>query len=187
MIDIRRYEGAQILDLTAAVADAYADVFDRPAEVRSRFVERLQRDAHRPGFRAITAAATDSPQPIAAFASGWITQAPFRSDRAYGDVAAQLGPTDVAALLVGALEVDELAVRAERRGTGLGRRLLDALVADAPQGRAWLLTAADNHPAIAFYRRVGWQQYPVRPGGSDPVTVFYRPAAPRRDAGSDQR
>jgi ribosomal protein S18 acetylase RimI-like enzyme len=182
-----RYDGPAILDLAEVLGDVYADVFSRPAEIRTRFVERLQQDAHRPGFRAITVAAGDSPQRIEAFASGWITQAPFRSDRAYGAVAAQLGTADVTALLIGALEVDELAVRAERRGTGLGRRLLDELVTDAPRGRAWLLTAADNHPAIAFYRRVGWQQYPVTPGGGDPVTVFYRLAAPRRDDEPDQR
>lgn len=92
------------------------------------------------------------------FVTGWITQAPFRTDRAYGKVTTRLGAARVKDPLVGAFEVDELGVRSHARGTGLGRRLLTALVDTAPGGRAWLLAWSKAHETLAFYRRIGWRE-----------------------------
>lgn len=61
--------------------------------------------------------------------------------------------------------IEDVVVREDFRARGLGRTLLDAVLAWArTQGavRAQLLADLDNAPALAFYERVGWQ--PTRLG-----------------------
>lgn len=61
--------------------------------------------------------------------------------------------------------IEDVVVREDWRGQGLGRALLDAVVAWArSQGavRAQLLADLDNAPALAFYDRLDWQ--PTRLG-----------------------
>ncbi|MBG0851588.1 GNAT family N-acetyltransferase [Streptomyces spinoverrucosus] len=50
----------------------------------------------------------------------------------------------------------ELAVRADARGAGLAGKLLEAVTADAPEGRSWLLTSVQSPRAMSFYRHQGW-------------------------------
>lgn len=61
--------------------------------------------------------------------------------------------------------VEDVVVREDWRAHGIGRALLDAVVAWADSRgavRAQLLADLDNAPALAFYARVGWQ--PTRLG-----------------------
>jgi len=102
------------------------------------------------------AALLDSP-------TGHIAIARDRSLRAVGMATAQL----VISTAEGAPSawVEDVVVRKDWRGQGLGRALLDAVLAWArTQGavRAQLLADLDNAPALAFYDRVGWQ--PTRLG-----------------------
>ncbi|MCB5179642.1 GNAT family N-acetyltransferase [Streptomyces sp. SMC 277] len=120
------------------------------------------------------------PTGIDGFATAWLTPDPFPEDRAYPHVAVQLGPARVRQLLVGALEVDELAVRAHARGLGTGRALLAELTADAPDGRAWLLTARKATDTVATYRRLGWHEVTPLPGTANGVLVFLAPGHPDR-------
>ena len=56
--------------------------------------------------------------------------------------------------------IEDVVVAQDYRGLGLGRALLSALLHWAKtQGasRAQLLVDNDNHPAWAFYERLGWQ------------------------------
>lgn len=80
--------------------------------------------------------------------------------------------------LCGAREIDELAVRPDARGTGLAAGLLEAVTADAPDGRSWLLTSVQSGRAMSFYRRQGWTQatHPA-PGGKG--IGLPRPRPPR--------
>jgi GNAT superfamily N-acetyltransferase len=87
-----------------------------------------------------------------------------------------LGAERVEELLVGAFEIDELGVRADARGTGLGRRLLSVLTSAAPGGRAWLLTWDQAHETVAFYRRTGWREPEPLPGAESDVVVFLSPS-----------
>ncbi|MCB5167231.1 GNAT family N-acetyltransferase [Streptomyces bambusae] len=172
--------GKAVLDLEEELVDAYADVFSAPPwnedeETIRQFSARLQTDVRRPGFRTALA---QSPAGIDGFATGWITAARFPADRAYGHVAAQLGPERVADYLVGALEIDELAVRAYARGHGTGRALLAELTADAPGSRAWLLTARKATDTVATYRRLGWHELDPLPGTGNGVVVFLAPGHP---------
>ncbi|MFF4328644.1 N-acetyltransferase [Streptomyces sp. NPDC048387] len=174
--------GRAVLDLADELVDAYADVFSAPpwnedAETIRQFAARLQANVRRPGFRT---AFTQSTAGIDGFATAWLTPAPFPRGRGYPQVAAQLGPARVRDLLVGALEVDELAVRAYARGTGTGRALLTEITADAPQQRAWLLTSRLAEDTVATYHRLGWHEVPPLPGTATNVVVFLAPDHPGR-------
>ncbi|GAA3091583.1 GNAT family N-acetyltransferase [Streptomyces rectiviolaceus] len=176
--------GSDILAIADRLTDAYVEVFTAPpwdhrdpAATRQAFRERLEADAHRPGFRAVLSLAADGE--VDGFVTGWITQAPFRADRAYGKVTQRLGADRVDELLVGAFEIDELGVHARVRGTGLGRQLLSALTVTAPGGRAWLLTWDQAHETLAFYRRMGWHEPEPLPGcRATDIVVFLSPSTP---------
>ncbi|QSB13851.1 GNAT family N-acetyltransferase [Natronosporangium hydrolyticum] len=183
MRQVNRHEGLAVLPLADELHDVYADTFSGPPWNKrqagiDQFRQRLDTDAGRPGFRSVV---TTSPAGIDGFATGWITGQPFRSDRAYGLVAEQLGPERVERMLIGALEVDELAVRPRARRDGLGRQLLGELISDAPSGRAWLLTSRQITDTVAFYRRVGWYEVPPLLGQENDIVVFLSPAHPARD------
>ncbi|MEJ3750709.1 GNAT family N-acetyltransferase [Actinomycetes bacterium KLBMP 9797] len=179
-----RSYSSDVLTVADQLTDAYVEVFTAPpwhhrdpAETRAAFRARLETDAHRPGFRAILAVGDGGE--VAGFVTGWTTEAPFRTDRAYGKVRDLLGADRVDRLLVGAFEIDELGVRPQARGTGLGRRLLSTLTDAAPDGRAWLLTWDQAHDTLAFYRRLGWREPAPVPGHGTDLVVFLSPAAGR--------
>ncbi|EYT81604.1 acetyltransferase [Streptomyces sp. Tu 6176] len=179
---IRLFGDTGLLRQAPALRSVYVDAFCAPPweEDESRadeFVTRLAADARRPGFTAATASCDGQ---VVGFATAWITPAPFPTDRCHPQAGAGLGPQRTADWLCGALEVDELAVRAAARGTGLAARLLAAVTADAPGGRAWLLTSVRSTRALSFYRRQGWTQatHPA-PGGRGSV-VLLGPRHPAR-------
>lgn len=176
-----RHYGPDILTVADELTEAYVDVFTAPPwehrdreETRTAFRERLEADARRPGFRALLALSDDGR--VDGFVTGWTTLAPFRTDRAYGKVIARLGAERVNQLLVGTFEIDELGVRSPARGTGLGQRLLSALTATAPGGRAWLLAWNQAHDTLRFYRRMGWREPEPRPGDETDIVVFLSPS-----------
>lgn len=56
--------------------------------------------------------------------------------------------------------VEDMVVREDCRGAGLGRALLERLLAWAEARgatRAQLLVDLDNEPALGYYRHLGWQ------------------------------
>ncbi|MGW1342478.1 GNAT family N-acetyltransferase [Kribbella sp. NPDC002412] len=170
--------GVDVLEIADELTEAYVEVFTAPpwtfrvpAETRVAFRSRLEGDARRDGFRALVERSPGGS--IAGFVTGWTTPSPFRTDRAYGKVLERLGAEQVEDLLVGGFEIDELGVLKSARGTGLGRRLLEAAVVEQP--RAWLLTWDQAHDTIAFYRRVGWVEPPVR-GPETDIVVFVAPS-----------
>ena len=74
----------------------------------------------------------------------------------HDQVAAALTPEQRREWLAGAFEVCELHVRPAHQGTGLGRSLLDALLA-GPVARTAVLTTPDTDTrARRFYREGGW-------------------------------
>ncbi|MBF9132668.1 GNAT family N-acetyltransferase [Plantactinospora sp. S1510] len=175
-----RYVGSEILAIADELTETYVDIFTAPPwdhrdpdPTRVAFRDRLAGDAHRPGFRAIVSRSDNGA--VDGFVSGWTTPDPFRTDRAYGKVIERLGADRVRKLLVGAFEIDELGVRPGARGTGLGRRLLEALTGSAPGGRAWLLTWNQAHDTLAFYRRLGWHEPAPLAGHETDIVVFLSP------------
>lgn len=180
-----RYDGTAILDIADEISGTYAEIFSQPPwnkahdsdpdVVMRGFRTRLDKDMERPGFRVVVARSQGG---IDGFASGWVTPSPYPANRAYGKVSDSIGAEAVSELLVGAIEVDELAVRARARGKGLARRLLGELTADAPEGRAWLLTWTGAPEAVEFYERVGWYRVPVVPGRENDIVTFLAPTHP---------
>jgi len=81
-------------------------------------------------------------------------------------------------------DVQTVAVRRSRHGSGVGSLLLDALLAEAERrgcGRLFLEVRADNAVAIALYRGRGFDRVAVRRGyyadGSDALVMRRVPAA----------
>jgi GNAT superfamily N-acetyltransferase len=81
----------------------------------------------------------------------------------------------------GRAEVQRLAVRADRRGGGYGKALLEAVAGRAREAGIrllWLTTHADTR-SDAFYERVGWTRlgaipaYSQRPDGTLAASAFF--------------
>ncbi|MCA1720756.1 MAG: GNAT family N-acetyltransferase [Actinobacteria bacterium] len=74
----------------------------------------------------------------------------------HDQVHAALSRADRTRWLAGAFEVCELHVRPELHGQGLGRSLLDALLARTAAPTAVLTTPDSETRARGFYRAAGW-------------------------------
>jgi len=148
-------EPAPFLAALDDLADVYRAAFAGPPwdesddQVRT-FTEGLPDWAARDGFTA--AWARDAS--LAGFAFRVRTPAPLPFFGFYGVLRDRFGAA--AAELAGLVEVVELAVRPDARGGGLGRALLEAVVAGEP---AWLVTRTAATATMAFYARLGWQVY----------------------------
>jgi ribosomal protein S18 acetylase RimI-like enzyme len=98
----------------------------------------------------------EDPAGLEAFAAEQDTIVARRGLRAF--VVRRAGvPVGFASLAVheGAMEIDQLYVRAEQRGTGMGRALLETALAAGGQARAWIV-ADDEGRARALYERTGF-------------------------------
>ncbi|NNN34794.1 GNAT family N-acetyltransferase, partial [Streptomyces sp. S3(2020)] len=176
-MDIRILRGDALLAHTAALHSVYVDAFCAPPwnEDEERAVEfagRLPGNVRRPGF---TAALAFTGEDLVGFATAWTTLAPFPTDRCYPQAAAGLGPDLTVEWLCGAREIDELAVAPAARGTGLAGELLEAVTADAPDGRSWLLTSVRSGRAMSFYRRQDWTQATHPSPDGKGIVVFLGP------------
>ncbi|MBM7170044.1 GNAT family N-acetyltransferase [Streptomyces sp. G44] len=179
---VRVLHGDGVLPHADALRSVYADAFCAPPwneteESAAEFAERLRHDARRPGFSTALAQAG---REVLGFACGWTTPRPFPVDRCYPQAAAGLGARRTEDWLCGAFEVDELAVRPGAHGHGLAARLLDAVTADAPEGRSWLLTSVQSPRAMAFYERRDWTQATHPSPDGKGIVVFLGPRHPAR-------
>ncbi|CAL9336571.1 hypothetical protein SUDANB176_00177 [Streptomyces sp. enrichment culture] len=179
---VRVLRGEDVLTHADALRSVYVDAFCAPPwnedeEKAAEFAARLHRDARRPGF---TAAVAFAGRDVLGFAGGWTTLPPFPTDRCYPQAAAGLGARRTVDWLGGAFEVNELAVRPGAHGSGLAGELLEAVTADAPEGRAWLLTSVQTPRAVAFYHRQGWIQATHPSPDGKGIVVFLGPRHPAR-------
>jgi GNAT superfamily N-acetyltransferase len=86
-----------------------------------------------------------------------------------------------------------MIVRRDRRGTGLGRLLLEHLESWARDQGHEQLWVATGRPAVRFYQRCGWQVREIVRRDFEPATVLDKPLdtifaelQPGSDAGPDQ-
>ncbi|MEW9552470.1 GNAT family N-acetyltransferase [Nonomuraea sp. NPDC050783] len=154
---LERLTGRETLARAGELVQVYRSAFAEPpwnedGRGADAFAERLAVDVRRPGFVAVVAGEGGRP---AGFGTAWRTESPFPCGRAYGRVRAALGDA-VETLLVGALEVDELAVGPHARGQGLAGRILDLLCEGAET--CWLLTSPQATGAVRLYERLGWRR-----------------------------
>ncbi|MER6171387.1 GNAT family N-acetyltransferase [Streptosporangium sp. NPDC001681] len=117
-----------------------------PLYSRERFTERTGRQLERDGFSLVSAR---SGAELVGFAFGL----GFEAGRWWGGEAA---PAPAEAADLPKFAVIELNVRKDYRGRGIGKRLLEELLASQGARYATLL-ANPEAPAHAMYRRWGWQ------------------------------
>jgi GNAT superfamily N-acetyltransferase len=104
--------------------------------------------------RSLRAVAALEDEQLIGIAYGYVGE---RGQWWHDQVAASLTPQQQATWLQDAFEVCELHVRPERQGIGLGRHLLDTLLADTDSPTAVLTTPDRQTRARRFYRAGGWQ------------------------------
>jgi ribosomal protein S18 acetylase RimI-like enzyme len=117
------------------------------------FAQELADEVTQPGFRCWTA--RDAGR-LVGFAYGLPTPE-IPPDGWYGLVRDAVGD-GASEWLAGQFAVVWLAVHPRWRGRGLGRRLLEQLLAEAGTERAWLITHDLDTPARALYRSLGFTE-----------------------------
>jgi ribosomal protein S18 acetylase RimI-like enzyme len=118
------------------------------------FAEELAGEVEEDGYRCWVATEDDR---VVGFAYGLPTPE-IPADGWYGLVREAVGPAAAERWLAGQFAVVWIAVRPDHRGSGLGRRLLERLLAEAGTDRAWLITHDLDSPARALYRSLGFRQ-----------------------------
>jgi ribosomal protein S18 acetylase RimI-like enzyme len=151
---------------TAAIADRLVDVYRaamgaapfHETEVETGFfAQELAGELEEPGFRCWVA--REEGDPVVGFAYGYETpEVPPEGWYGLLREAVGQGPDGAGRWLEGQFAVVWIAVRPERRGRGLGRRLLERLLEEATTERAWLITHDLDTPARALYRSLGFQE-----------------------------
>jgi GNAT superfamily N-acetyltransferase len=146
--------GSSIDDELPDMTIVYQEVYSEPPynsgplfDVDS-FVVRTRRQAGRDGFSLVTARQTDDY--LVGFAFGFV----FEQGRWWSG---EPTPPPAEILTSRKFAVIELAVRQPFRGRGIGRALMDALLAGRSETYA-VLTAFPDAPAREAYRRWGWTQ-----------------------------
>jgi ribosomal protein S18 acetylase RimI-like enzyme len=144
--------GTELADL-GALAPVYAAVFAEAPYLEpdaSGLQRRLPAHRLREGFAIAIARSAGG---TIGFAYGYTG----RPGQVWTDrLTAVLGPDASARLLDGHFELVELAVLTERRGSGIGAGLLDALLAARSEPRVLLQTFDGDTPAMRLYRRRGF-------------------------------
>jgi ribosomal protein S18 acetylase RimI-like enzyme len=149
---------------TAALSDRLVDVYRaamgvppfHETEVETGwFAQELADELTEPGFRCWVA--SDNDGQVAGFAYGFPTPE-IPADGWYGSLREAVGPGASEQWLTGQFAVVWIAVHPERRGRGLGRSLLERLLAGAGTERAWLVTHDLDTPAQALYRSLGFRE-----------------------------
>jgi GNAT superfamily N-acetyltransferase len=176
-VTIEVHERLPSHDVLQRAGDAYlagfgAAPYFETADDRAGFLDRVRKYATtRDGFRLAVAGVDGETVGVGLAVIGrpgdwWREQ-----------VAASLTPAEIERWLgQGVLEVVDLAVAPGSRGRGIGARLHDALLADAPTSTAALTADRNPTPARALYERRGWEV--LRDGisiaGQRPVVLMVR-------------
>ena len=149
------WDRTQLRDGADEVLDVYAEAMEVPrlqaGGRRSILAAHLDREG------LVTVASRDAGGRLVVLAAEHLG-APGRwwHDRVQAALVRTLGQEQADAWLRGAFEVCELHVRPAHQGTGLGRELLDALLAATPAPAALLTTPDSETRARGFYRAGGW-------------------------------
>lgn len=145
-----------------AIADLYAEIHTEtlldanPLFSRPSFMARIKNEVRQPGFDLIAMTLNDE---LAGFSFGY----PFVDGRWW----AHSTPPPHEVLRASKFAVIELDVRKSHRGQGMGKRLLDELLAVRPEQFATLAAIPDSQ-AHAMYLRWGWRKVGII-GGEGPV------------------
>ena len=164
---------AAALALLPALVEVYRAAFGAPPacegeqEVARFRDESLPRHAGRADFALAVARPPDPARGVLGFAYAYTG----RRGQYWSDMVAAALPAEVTAEWVGGhTEVVELAVHPDAQRRGVGRALLETLLAASPNDRALLSTHREDSPARRLYLATGW----VPLGDVGDGTVFGR-------------
>lgn len=152
-VEIRQLTPAEFSGLAAEAADIFAAALGY-GQFEPRvlsFPTITRQHAERVGFRAFGAFDTGR---LVGFAHGY---AGAPGQWWHDAVAARLDPEQRRRWLGDTFELVELHVRPECQGQGTGGRLHDLVLTGLPQRTAVLSTRRGETPAMALYRKRGWQ------------------------------
>lgn len=167
-LTIDRLDGPHALHVLDELAELYLEVYAEPPYNsgplfgEAAFRDRTQRQMRADGFTLVTASAGNGD--LVGYAFGVTFAA-----ESWWSGATKLPPPEI--LSPSKFAVIEVLVRRAWRGRGLGRGLLDDLLADRPEPLA-ILTAVADAPARRMYDRWGWRQV---------GTIQHTPTAPVMD------
>lgn len=165
------HSGGQTLAMLEKIADFYEevhseDVDDESHDLFSRptFINRTTGQARTDGFELVTAA-------LNGFLVGFSFGYPFAPGRWWGECT----PPPEEVLNSSKFAVIELNVRKAYRGQGIGKKLLDELLAARPEKFA-TLAAVTESTANAMYLRWGWYKvgFFVTPPPMDALVIPLR-------------
>lgn len=171
---VRLVRGADALcrEYFDAICELYDEVFAEPpmhwsvgqsAEHR----ETLERLMGSPGFGVVLAHAGER---LVGFAYGRT----LATDTHWWDNFLSPVPAEVTAERPGrTFAVIDVGAQRAWRGQGLGRRLLEALLADRTEERATLAVEPEAERSQGFYRHLGWQRVGRLRGGEGDTAPFF--------------
>jgi ribosomal protein S18 acetylase RimI-like enzyme len=137
------------------VLEVYAEAMDVPPVAARARRGVLSGHLDRRGLAAVAAVETSGA--LVGVAYGYLgSKGQWWHDHVRAALVEALGEQPAAQWLDGTFEVCELHVLPAWQGRGLGRALLDALLADRPAGTAVLTTPEGPTRARGFYRAAGW-------------------------------
>ena len=140
---------------TEEVLDVYAEAMDVPRQLAGSRRSILSAHLDREGLRCV--ASRDGDGRLVGIAYGYVGEhGQWWHDRVQVALVDALGAAEAADWLRGSFEVCELHVRPAQQGTGLGRELLDTLLAGTAAVTALLTTPDSETRARGFYRAAGW-------------------------------
>jgi GNAT superfamily N-acetyltransferase len=159
-------------DFAAAVVTAaqiYGEAMQRPPELVVQRREIMASHVSRPGFVAVLGRDGDE---VVGFGYGYHGRA---GDWWHDIVARALGRHDARTWLSDCFELAELHVRPDHHGRGIGRRILETVLAEARGTTVVLSTHDRESPARQLYRSVGFVDLLagfVFPGSSEVYVVM---------------
>ena len=155
MSRVVEWDRATLQDCMEEVLDVYAEAMEVPRRQAGGRRAILAAHLDREGLRAV--AGRDEGGRLVGIAYGYVgAPGQWWHDQVRTALARVLEPERVHGWLDGAFEVCELHVRPGSQGTGLGRELLDALLAGTSAPVALLTTPDRETRARGFYRAAGW-------------------------------
>ncbi|WP_433469555.1 N-acetyltransferase family protein [Spirillospora sp. CA-128828] len=163
-MNIEHLDGDAARDRFGEIEAVYAEAF--PDYDLGDYRARIDRLLRTPGFEAVTVREEGV---LAGFAYG----APLKGSSWWDGLEPAPPAGFTAETGRRTFAVIDLAVRPSHHGRGLGRRLLDELLAGRVEERATLATAPHEHEIQAMYRRWGWRHAGRTPGGEGETEPWF--------------
>jgi len=168
-VDVRRLDSEAFEPYVVTAAHIYGEAMRRPPELVVQRREIMQSHLHRRGFRAVGAMAGNE---LVGFGYGYLGR---RGEWWHDIVVDALGREVGRRWMADAFELAELHVSPSHQGQGLGRRLLDEVVARADGSTMVLSTHDRESPARSLYRSTGFLDLCgglVFPGSSEVYAIM---------------